>query len=180
MKQSLNILSILVLFQLQVIAQKINVDKSVVSFEIGNLGFGSVNGTIKGIQGDVFFNMNALSTSYFNVFISPNTINTKNEKRDEHLKSQDFFNIEKYKTISFVSTSVYKTTNGYITKGKLTMLNTTKNIEIPFNVDEINGKTILKGTIEINRFDYGLAADSYKTSMLVGKTAKVEIKCVLD
>jgi len=174
------IVCITLLTVVNVNAQKINQKESKVEFEIGNLGLSSVDGTIEEMKGIVKFDANNLSSSKFDVTVSPSTIDTENEERDEHLKNEDFFDIEKYKTVRFVSSSIYKKGNQYIAKGKLTLLNTTKEIEIPFSVKESNGKTIFEGEIEINRFHYGLAAESYKSTFSVGKTAEVKIICVVE
>lgn len=180
MKKIVSLLSIILLSLLGANAQKINQDKSKVEFEIGNLGLGSVDGEIKGMKGLVKFDKNNLSESKFDVTISPSTIYTENKKRDEHLKGDDFFTIEKYLTIRFISTSIIKVENGYLTKGKLTILDTTKEIEIPFNITESNGNSVLEGEFQVNRFDYGLATESYKGSFMVGETADVKITCVVE
>ena len=164
-------------FNLQ--AQTINPQKSKASFKIDAMGFKSVKGEITGMKGKVDFNKDSLSKSSFDVTIAPSSINTENKKRDTHLKSDDFFDIEKYTTIRFVSTEIKKDGNKYSTKGKLTILETTKEVTIPFTVTS-NGNTMtFEGEIEINRFDYNLASESYSGTFMVGKTATVKITCVV-
>ncbi len=93
------------------------------------------------------------------------SINTQNTKRDNHLRSSDFFDVEKYPTITFESTNVRKKGNQLIVKGKLTMHGTTKPVTIPFKV--ANGKNgagvdtrTYKGTLTIDRNDFGIGTDS--------------------
>ena len=70
---------------------KIDAEKSVVNFKATALMVNSVHGTIKGMNGEINFDENNLAESSFNVCIDPATINTEIQKRDDHLKSEDFF-----------------------------------------------------------------------------------------
>jgi polyisoprenoid-binding protein YceI len=70
--------------------------------------------------------------------IDVNTINTQSEKRDEHLKAGDFFDVAKYPKMTFEATDVMKDTMAmgdfaYVAKGKLTIKGITKEIFVPFN-----------------------------------------------
>lgn len=161
-------------------AQQISPTESKVTFEIGNLGLGSVEGTIEGMKGIVKFDPTSLSTSTFDVTVSPSTIDTDNEKRDEHLKNEDFFDVKKYLTIQFVSEEIKKKGNGYVAIGNLTILQKTKQIELPFTVTKEGNKTRFEGEIEVNRFDYGLAVEAYSGTFMVGETAEVKIMCVVE
>lgn len=80
-------------------AQKIDTQRSKTKFSVSNLGFRTVEGTISGIQGNVIFNPTDLSSSIIDVTLDVSTINTDNEKRDEHLKKEDFFEVKTYPTI---------------------------------------------------------------------------------
>lgn len=155
-------------------AQSINTDKSKVKFHITGGGLFKVKGTFTGMQGDFNLSTETLDTSSFDICIDASTINTKNKKRDKHLKNEDFFNIETYPNICFKSTSVNKTDTGYITKGELTLHGVTKTIEIPF---EYKNNTFT-GNLVVNRFDYDLGKDF--GTFRVGKEAKITIICVVD
>lgn len=176
------ILSILISFTflIKINAQEINPKESKVEFKIGAMGFTSVKGTITEMKGLVKFDKSDLKNSKFDVTVSPKSINTENEKRDEHLMNEDFFNVNKYLTLHFKSTSIIKTGESYIAKGKLTILEITKEIELPFVFTQNGNKTIFTGEIEVNRFDYGLGAAEYKSSFMVGEIANVKITCVVD
>jgi len=169
----------LVIFSLGVHAQKIDSLNSVVKFEIDGIGWSEVEGEIKGMSGSLVFDKNNLALSFFNVCINTSTIFTDSEKRDTHLKDPDFFDVKKYSTICFKSSNVAKVKEGYKVKGELTILNKTKETEFDFRVIIESGQRILVGKFEINRFDFGLAAESYSSTMMVGKTVKIEIRCVL-
>ena len=94
-------------------------------------------------------------------------------------KNEDFFNVSKYAEICFVSRSIVKDGANYKAIGSLTILGVSKEVSIPFSLSQKENKTILTGTLEINRFDFGLAAESYTTSIMVDDKAEVEIICVL-
>lgn len=159
-----------------VFAQKINSTSSVITFNIGNL-FGSVDGKINGMSGTIDFKENNLGKSSFNVCIQPNTIDTESKKRDEHLKSDDFFDVTKYTTICFVSESIVKKGDKYETVGKLTMHGVTKTVTLPFSVEKKEGKTIFTGNLEVNRFDYNI---TFGNKFMVGEIAKVTIMAIVE
>ncbi|GGG42334.1 YceI family protein [Bizionia arctica] len=158
------------LFQNQTIDKK----ASHVSFKISNLGLNTVKGTFQNMTGTFNFNPNNLENSNFDICIEATTINTGNNKRDEHLKSADFFNVEKYLEICFKSTSVIKHDNHYLTKGNLTILGVTKMVEIPFEF----ANNIFTGTFELERLDYGIGEDT--GTFMVGSTAKITITSVVN
>ena len=122
MKRLNFLLAFLLLFTSGVNAQGINSSKSVVSFEIGGIGWSTVEGEIKGMSGSLIFDKNNLALSFFNVCVDPKTILTDDEKRDTHLKEPDFFNTTKFSSICFKSTNVSKSKEGYRIKGELTIL----------------------------------------------------------
>lgn len=155
-------------------AQSINRDKSEVKFKITGGGIFTVKGNFTGMKGDFNFSESDVSNSKFDICIDSNTLNTKNEKRDTHLHSADFFDVEKFPTICYTSSTVSKTTDGYKTSGDLTIHGVTKSVEIPFT---FKNNTFV-GEIEINRFDYDIGKD-YGT-MRVGETAEVTIICKVE
>lgn len=155
-------------------AQDINTDKSKVKFHITGGGLFKVKGTFTGMQGNFNLNTETLDNSSFDICIDAATINTKNKKRDKHLKNEDFFNIETYPNICFQSNSVSKTETGYLTKGELTLHGVTKTVEIPFDFKN----NTFTGNLVINRFDYDLGKDF--GTLRVGKEAKITIICVVE
>lgn len=154
-------------------AQTINTDKSEVKFKITGGGIFTVKGNFTGMKGDFNFSETDVANSSFDICIDAKTLNTKNEKRDNHLHSADFFEVDKYPTICFTSTSVSKTNEGYKTTGDLTIHGVTKTVEIPFSFK----KNTFEGEIEINRFDYKIGEDF--GTIRVGETATVTIICVV-
>ncbi len=113
------------------------------------------------------------------------SVNTDNEARDKHLKSDDFFSAEKFPEITFVSKSIKATgKNSYKITGDYTMHGVTKSVTLnaKFN-GEIkdpwgNVKSGWVATTTINRFDYGLSwSKAVETGgLVVGKDVDISLK----
>jgi polyisoprenoid-binding protein YceI len=146
---------------------------SEVFFSVKKLGFLTIKGTISGFKGTIAFDQSDLSNSSFDVCVSAKTITTGNPKRDEHLKSKDFFSIEEHSTICFKSSTIKSQNGQYIAIGKLSILNIIQEIEIPFQYQE----GVFKGLFSLNRLDYNLG--SKFPAFIVGKTIQVSINCKL-
>ncbi len=153
-------------------AQNIDTEQSKVSFAIGNLGFNTVEGTFTGMKGLVSLNADA-SQSVINVCIDAATVNTDNKKRDKHLRTEDFFDVEKYPTICFVSTGLTKTPNGFDAVGMLTMHGVTKEVTIPLTVND----NTISGTLMVNRKDYNVGEGTGKFT--AGYDVEIDIHTVL-
>lgn len=103
-----------------------------------------------------------ISKSSVDVVIQAASINTDNERRDNDLRSDHFFDVEKYPEATFKSKKFEKTDKGYDVVGDLTMHGVTKEIILPF---EITGKITdprgntrigVDAKITIDRTDYGI------------------------
>ena len=173
MKIIITILTCLFLYN-SVEAQTINPAKSYVSFAVSNMKFNTVDGHFSGMKGTVKFNSNDLAHSSFNVCMDAATVNTDNNKRDNHLRTEDFFYVSKFPAICFVSDAIVKDNSGYKAKGKLTLHGVTKEVEIPFT---FSNKTF-EGNFEINRLDYGVGKGTGK--FMVGNNIKVLIVCAVN
>ncbi len=154
-------------------AKELNIDtsSSKVSFSVKKLGLLTVRGTLSDFNGKIHLDKTDLNTSFFDINISPISITTGNPKRDEHLKSKDFFFVKNYPNISFKTTSIHKSNGLFIAKGRLTILETTQEVEIPFNYI----KNVITANFTINRLDYNLGEKT--PSFVVGKTVNVLIDC---
>jgi len=149
--------------------ETIDTTHSKVSFSVKKLGFITVTGTISDFQGRILFNENDLGNSKFDVSISPITIDTGNAKRDEHLKSKDFFFAKEFPKISYHSTEIRKVGDEFIALGKLSLLNSTQEVSIPFSYDN----RLLKGNFLINRLDFDLGKKF--PSFIASKRVEVSI-----
>lgn len=155
-------------------SQTINTADSKVEFEVSNFKFNTVEGSLSDLNGTVKFNKNAANEAYFKVCVPVNTIQTGIEKRDEHLLTADFFDADNYPNLCFESQSVTQTASGYLAKGILTIRGVSKQIELPFKVQN----NALVGSFTINRFDYNVGADT--GTLTVGSEVEVSIYCALS
>lgn len=113
------------------------------------------------------------------------SITTDNVDRDKHLKSDDFFAVEKYPELTFVSKSIKASgKNGYKVTGDLTMRGVTKSVTLntKFN-GQIkdpwgNTKSGWVATTTVNRFDYGLQWNNAVEAggLVVGKDVDISLK----
>ncbi len=124
------------------------------------MGIG-VDGTIGGLQADVHFNPADVTNSTIEASVDANTINTDNSSRDEHLRSEDFFDVAHYPKLILKSVS-FKHGNGnnYTGRFNLTIKGKTKLVEIPFTYTQSNNTGAFKGSFKLNRRDYGVGSSS--------------------
>ena len=134
---------------------------SKIHFVIKNFGI-NTGGDLSGVQGKIIFDAKKPAAASFDVTVNVSTIDTDNGKRDEHLKSDDYFDTEKYPVMHIVSTSITKGTDlmHFNFTGKLTIKNVTKTISFPFTAQGKTGGAIFAGNFEIDRVDYGVGKES--------------------
>lgn len=142
----------------------IDTDHSNVGFKVRHMMVSNVKGEFAKYSGNVEIDDKDLTKSKVEVSIDASSINTGVAKRDDHLKSADFFDVAKYPTITFVSKRVQKAGNGKLkVHGFLTIHGVTKEavlmVEGPtraFKDPWGNVKRGASATTTINRKDYGL------------------------
>jgi len=127
-----------------------------VGFTISHLVISEVNGRFDDVAGEIVADSNTVIGAM--ATIQTKSIDTAIKKRDDHLRSPDFFDAEKYPTITFESTKVEK---NQIT-GKFTMHGVTKEITLPFKLKGPikdpwgNQRVAITAQTEIDRTDYGM------------------------
>jgi polyisoprenoid-binding protein YceI len=163
---------------------KIDPSHSEVQFKVKHLvistvtgNFGSYDGQIE-TDGDNFENAKATFT------VDIDSISTNNEDRDQHLKSDDFFNAEEYPQLKFESSNFEKVGDGeYKVTGNMTIRDITKEVEL----DVVHGGTVgdqygqtkagfeVEGTI--NRKEFGLTWDAVTEAgnVVVGDKIKLQL-----
>lgn len=166
------------LFSSGLIAQEIDQDQSEIRFSVSNMGLNSVKGTIGEMKGTVDFSVAKLATSKFETTVAVKTINTDNEERDEHLKTEDFFEVDTYPVIRFVSSSIKKSGSNYQATGTLTIKDISKEVTIPFSVEQSGSTKTFTGTLKIKRKDYHVG-ETYGYFM-IGSDIKITIVCVVN
>jgi len=134
-------------------------------FDISNLWLINTDGTMDGLAGTMSIGKSLAGTS-ISLTLDAKTIDTGNNKRDDHLRSEDFFYVEKYPHIKFTSENIAKNSGDfpYVAKGTLTMRDETKKIEVPFRfsgMKKIEGDNalIFEGETTLNRKDFNVDFD---------------------
>ena len=112
---------------------KIDVVHSAVEFSIRHL-VGRTPGHFNEFSGTVMYDPAHPEKTSAEATIQAGSIDTGNERRDNHLKSADFFDVEKYPTITFKSTSAKKDGDTILLTGDFTMHGTTKSVTLPVTV----------------------------------------------
>jgi polyisoprenoid-binding protein YceI len=143
----------------------IDPDHSNVGFKVRHLMVSNVKGNFEKHTGTVEINDKDITKSKVEVSIDTSSINTNVQKRDEHLRSADFFDVAKYPAMTFVSKKVAKAGKDKLkVTGDLTLHGITKqvvlDVEGPTKESKDPWGNIRKGataTTKINRKDFGLA-----------------------
>lgn len=183
MKKLLALISITFLLNAQ---SNWSIDKahSRIGFSVNHMVFSEVKGSFTDYEATITTSDDKLTDVKVKATIQAKSINTDNEKRDEHLRSADFFEVEKYPTITFESKSWKKVGKGkYKLNGDLTMKGVTKNITLDVTlkgvVTGMSGKlvAILYVSGSINRQDFNISWNKLldKSTPIVGNTVTFEM-----
>lgn len=122
----------------------------------------SAHGFFERFDGDIRIDPANLENSTLRLVIETASINTRNDRRDNHLRSGDFFDAENHPQIVFESRSVRRAgEKNVVVAGDLTIRGTTKPVEIPLEIVFLrDGRGRFRGRFELNRQDYGVSYNS--------------------
>lgn len=156
---------------------------SSVSFTIRHMVVSKVRGHFNDFTVDLKEDEEDITRSSVTAVIKTASIDTGNEKRDNHLRSADFFDVEKFPEIVFKSQAVKKKGDKYELWGTLTMHGVTKNMIIPFEIlgkmTDRGGNTRLgiEAHLTLDRKDYGLKWNKTLDTggLAVGNEVTIEI-----
>ena len=178
-------LALLLLGQTHVMANEWKTDlfHSGILFEIKHI-YSTVRGHFSDFTGEVFFDPDNLEKSKFDFVVRVDSINTNNGKRDNHLRSGDFFDANKYPVMTFKSSRVsHAGGNKYVLKGKMTIKDVTKDMvlefiywgqkENPFKKSELVAGFDTR--FSINRLDYHVGNGKFHKMGVVGKDVDILI-----
>lgn len=146
-----------------------------VRFEVNHLGIAFVDGQFKKLEGSVETKSDKdFNGAKINFIIDVNSIDTRVEMRDNHLKSDDFFSAQKYPTMKLENAALNGKDGNYTLTGDLTIRDITK--KVTFTVKQNNGiitdpwgktRAGFTATGRINRFDFGIQyADKLPTGVM--------------
>jgi polyisoprenoid-binding protein YceI len=159
---------------------KVDPAHSSIGFSVDHMVIDTVHGRFRQFDGSITVdpeNGNALKQA--TATIQAKSIDTDVEKRDNHLRSPDFFDAEKYPTITFESTGV----DGQTLTGKFTLHGVTKEISLPIKIkgpikDPMgNTHLSLEANTKLNRKDYGLTWNKILEAggLMVGEEITIQI-----
>ena len=134
------------------------------NFTVRHMMVSNVHGSFAKVTGQAKYDGKDLQGANVEATIDVASVDTRDEHRDGHLKSPDFFDVAKYPTITFKSTEVKKTHDGFDLIGDLTMHGTTKPVtlhaeKITEAVKDAKGNLHVgtSATAKINRQDFGVS-----------------------
>ncbi|MSN26578.1 MAG: protein yceI precursor [Geobacter sp.] len=138
---------------------------SSIEFKVKHLMITNVKGIFENFDGTVFIDEKDITKSKIEVSIETNSINTNIAKRDDHLRSQEFFDAAKFPTMTFVSTQIKRSGNNKLKViGDLTIKGVTRavvlNVEGPTDDIKTQQGEIKRGAsalAKINRQDFGIS-----------------------
>lgn len=166
-------------------AWTIDSSHSAIHFSVRHMMISTVRGEFRNFSGTVNFNQDNPIQSTVEVEVDTASVNTRDEKRDGHLQSADFFDVENYPVATFKSTRAEQTSD---TTGKLYGDLTIRDITKPIVLDvEFNGlakspwgttSAGFSATTKLNRKEWGLNWNAALETggVLVGDDIKVEVE----
>ena len=142
---------------------KIDPAHSTIGFAVRHYEINWVDGRFKDFEGTIRYDDKDVTKSSVEFTAKATSIDTGVEARDKHLRTADFFEVEKYPTLSFKSTRVERKGNdSYVLHGDLTMKGVTKPVQLPFRVagaiKDPRGNTRfgVEAQTKVNRRDFGI------------------------
>lgn len=169
-------------------AWNVDANHTEVSFSVKHF-FTPVRGSFRDFEVKFQFDKDDPTNSTVEAKIAIASVSTGNEQRDAHLRTADWFEVDKYPYMTFKSTSVSKVgENQYVARGPLTIKGITREIEMPISVlgvhmipEQMRGRmgiteaASFHAELEINRSDFNVGTGSWAGTMVVGANVKIEI-----
>ncbi len=166
-----------------------NFDKahSFIAFKAKHMGLVEVPGFFRDFTGVVNYDAKDVSKSTVEFTAKATSIDTGVPGRDKHLRTADFFEVDKYPDITFKSTKIEKKGRNLIVTGDFTMKGITKSISIPFQIagwlpadERSGGKMGIAAETTINRRDYGVNWGSTLPSGISAVADEVKISLQIE
>jgi len=165
------------------------VDKahSTIKFSITHF-FTPVTGTFDDVDATINFDPNNLAESNIDVTIPIESVNTRNDRRDNHLRSEDFFNTSQWPNMRFVSNSIEQTgDNQFVARGELTIRDVTREFDLPFELKGVMDHPMQENTrvagivanAELMRTDFGVGVGDWAATAVVGDQVDIELNLEL-
>jgi polyisoprenoid-binding protein YceI len=156
-----------------------------VGFVVRHAMVSKVRGSFTDFEGSGYFDAEDPSRSHLELVVSVASIDTNSADRDAHLRSPDFFDVDRFPHMRFVSTGVERTGDGtYRVTGDLTIRDVTRPVQVDFElggaaVDPFGNQRLgLEGRAVVNRKDWGLTWNAALETggVLVGEKVTLEFE----
>jgi len=166
----------------------IDTSHTVVEFSVRHLGLASVKGTFHDLTGEVEVDEEDLTKSRGRVEIAVASIDTADERRDNHLRGADFFDADNYPSITFATRRIlHERDNRYAVEGDLTVHGVTRPVTLQTELSDFisdpwgNRRAAVTVSAEINRVDFGLGWNQVLEAgrLLVGEKVKISAEAEL-
>lgn len=132
-------------------------------------------GQFRSFNADIVFSEDDLAHSNFDVTIATKSVDTGEDDRDETIRGDDLFAVNKFPTAKFVATNFTKKgVRQYEATGKLTIRNVTRELKLPFTFGNKGGEAWLKGGVTLKRLDYGVGQGEWQDTSTVANDIKVK------
>jgi len=163
---------------------KLDKNHSGVNFGVTHLIVDRVTGTFGDFDVALDASRDDFSDMSIQAVIRAASINTGNEKRDRHVRGDDFLSVDRFPEIRFNSTGVRKTGEGrYDVTGMLTIRDVTREVVLDTNLNGVmkdskgGSRAGFEASVTINRFDYGVKWDAVTEtgSFVAGKEIKITL-----
>ena len=160
---------------------KLDHDHSRVGFQVAHMVVSKTNGKFTEYTGVVEMDPEAKEFKTIEAVIQTASVTTDHQKRDEHLRSPDFFDVQKFPTMTYTLKSYKKTGDEYTAVGDLTLLGVTKEITLVGTFNGVaedpwgNTRAGFTASGKVNRKDFGMKFSKLLDSggMLVGDEVKI-------
>lgn len=167
-------------------AWSIDPNHSQASFVVKHMSVTNIRGAISNIKGTVTWDPKDPGKDSVDVVLDTTTLDTQSAYRDKDLKGADFFNVEKFPTMTFQSTSVKRAGRGLKIFGNLTLAGVTKPVILDATEPSVPQKNPqgggylsgIEATTSIKRTDFGFAT-KYPSAM-VGDDIQITIDVEMD
>ena len=164
----------------------IDSNHSTVGFSVPIMGgLSKVNGKFTDFNINLTNDERDVTKSSVNVVIKAASVDTGIEGRDKHLRTADFFDVEKFPEITFQSSRIEKRGKQLIAYGTLTMHEVSKEIALPFtitgvdeNADKTKKNVGYSASLVLNRRDYGINYTHKTVPNFIGDNITVEIDLI--
>jgi polyisoprenoid-binding protein YceI len=163
---------------------KLDPAHTLVEFSAKHLMISTVKGRIAGVEGSIVLDEKEPSNSAVEVTLDAKTLDTRIEQRDQHLRSDDFLDVEKFPTITFKSTDIQGDEQNFKLTGDLTIRDITRPITLDVTYegrtkDPWGGERVgFSATGKLDRRAYGLTWNVVLETggLTVGNDIKIQIE----